>query len=285
MSMAQLQFSYAGSGGFTPLPLADLSGGYRHGARHVAGMARQHEQGGQISALAEKEGREALSRGAALRAPDAGGSAKRPSRRGARAQRPCRVACADLRFSQFCERRAFSVDSVYRPRRQYQPAQRVARPREAERVGRRQLATPLRRGLAGRAFCLRQETNAYGILPPRNGAAMCRAGGPAPPSGTWGDHPPLPDALTLACQERRRACPRWCGSWNQTSATGWRCPWRGLGAELASRAKTPCFIGLPACPCNLTDSLSYDLTLSDITTERKRSRVRTRPVFVRHMRP
>ena len=57
-------------------------------------------------------------------------------------------------------------------------------------------------------FILRQETNAYGILP----ASQWRGytpdpEAPPPPSGTWGDHPPLPDALTLACQEAAQGLP------------------------------------------------------------------------------
>lgn len=51
-------------------------------------------------------------------------------------------------------------------------------------------------------FSLRQLTNAYAILPPTQWRGF-RATPPAPPPspGTWGDHPPLPDAITQACQE------------------------------------------------------------------------------------
>jgi hypothetical protein len=50
---------------------------------------------------------------------------------------------------------------------------------------------------------LRQETNAYGILPATQWRGYTLPPEPpAPLSGTWGDHPPLPDAITLACQEK-----------------------------------------------------------------------------------
>ncbi len=51
-------------------------------------------------------------------------------------------------------------------------------------------------------FTLRQLTNAYAVLPPSQWLGF-RADPPAPPPppGTWGDHPPLPDAVTLACRE------------------------------------------------------------------------------------
>ena len=54
----------------------------------------------------------------------------------------------------------------------------------------------------GGRFVLRQQTNAYGVLP----ASQWRgyeppAAPPAPFAGSWGDHPPLPDPLACACQE------------------------------------------------------------------------------------
>ena len=57
-------------------------------------------------------------------------------------------------------------------------------------------------------FILRQETNAYGILPASQWRGYTpEPEAPAPQSGTWGDHPPLPDALTLACQEAPQGLP------------------------------------------------------------------------------
>jgi hypothetical protein len=51
-------------------------------------------------------------------------------------------------------------------------------------------------------FTLRQLTNAYAVLPPTQWRGF-RPTPPAPPPmpGTWGEHPPLPDTLTRACQE------------------------------------------------------------------------------------
>ncbi len=53
-------------------------------------------------------------------------------------------------------------------------------------------------------FVLEQETNAYAVLPAtqwRGYAMPAPVAGPMP--GTWGDHPPLPDLLTQAAQERQ----------------------------------------------------------------------------------
>jgi hypothetical protein len=57
-------------------------------------------------------------------------------------------------------------------------------------------------------FILRQETNAYGILP----ASQWRDYAPEPPppaptGDTWGATPPLPDAITLACHEAAQGLP------------------------------------------------------------------------------
>ncbi len=57
-------------------------------------------------------------------------------------------------------------------------------------------------------FVLRQETNAYGILPAtqwRGYAPQPEA--PAPTGDTWGATPPLPDAITLACHEAAQGLP------------------------------------------------------------------------------
>jgi len=52
-------------------------------------------------------------------------------------------------------------------------------------------------------FTLRQLTNAYAVLPPTQWLGFRpEPAAPPPMPGTWGDHPPLPDALTQACQEK-----------------------------------------------------------------------------------
>lgn len=53
-------------------------------------------------------------------------------------------------------------------------------------------------------FVLEQDTNAYAVLPATQwrGYAV-PAPVPPPAAGTWGDHPPLPDLLTQAMQERQ----------------------------------------------------------------------------------
>jgi hypothetical protein len=51
-------------------------------------------------------------------------------------------------------------------------------------------------------FVLRQQTNAYGVLPASQWRGYAPpAAPPAPFPGSWGDHAPLPDPLTCACQE------------------------------------------------------------------------------------
>ena len=51
-------------------------------------------------------------------------------------------------------------------------------------------------------FSLEQETNAYAVLPTSQWIGYQAPPDPPPPvSGTWGDHPPLPDPITLACQD------------------------------------------------------------------------------------
>ena len=50
-------------------------------------------------------------------------------------------------------------------------------------------------------FVLRQQTNAYAVLPASQWRGYVPPAAPPPFAGTWGDHPPLPDSLTRACQE------------------------------------------------------------------------------------
>ena len=53
-------------------------------------------------------------------------------------------------------------------------------------------------------FRLVQETNAYASLPPSHWRGYHEPPPPPPPEpGTWGDHPPLPDAITQAAEEIR----------------------------------------------------------------------------------
>jgi hypothetical protein len=54
-------------------------------------------------------------------------------------------------------------------------------------------------------FRLRQRTNAYGLLPPSQWVGYREQPEPPPPEpGTWGDHPPIPDAITAAVAEITR---------------------------------------------------------------------------------
>ena len=138
----------------------------------------------------------------------------------------------------------------------------------------------------GRFICGRKRTPTASC-PPRNGAAMCRSRRPRRRRPAHGAIiRPCPTRLPLPAKRRRRACPRWCGSWKPTSATGWRCPWRGLAERSASRAKPRVLSGCqPVYVTSLEDSLLCPNPFRHHHREEKRSRVRTRPVFVRHMRP
>ena len=57
----------------------------------------------------------------------------------------------------------------------------------------------------GGRFTLEQETNAYAVLPPSQWLFFKprRTEPPPPQPGTWGDHPPLPDLMTQAQDDRR----------------------------------------------------------------------------------
>lgn len=53
-------------------------------------------------------------------------------------------------------------------------------------------------------FQLKQITNAYVILPPSQWKGFkARPEAPPPDPGTWGDHPPLPDAVEQALDDRK----------------------------------------------------------------------------------
>jgi hypothetical protein len=61
-------------------------------------------------------------------------------------------------------------------------------------------------------FTLRQESNAYAVLPPtqwQGFAFLCppKPAAPQPEAGTWGDHPALPDPLTQAVATAARGGP------------------------------------------------------------------------------
>jgi hypothetical protein len=58
-------------------------------------------------------------------------------------------------------------------------------------------------------FTLKQESNAYAVLPSSQWNGFSEPPpGPPPEAGTWGDHPPLPTALELASIVRRKGGDR-----------------------------------------------------------------------------
>ena len=52
-------------------------------------------------------------------------------------------------------------------------------------------------------FCLKQDTNAYAVLPPSQWLGFLEHEAPPPPPWTWGATPPLPSVIEQAATERR----------------------------------------------------------------------------------
>jgi hypothetical protein len=58
-------------------------------------------------------------------------------------------------------------------------------------------------------FCLEQDTNAYGVVPPSQWLGFVdQPEAPPPHASTWGAAPPLPDAVTQAAEEMRHGARR-----------------------------------------------------------------------------
>jgi hypothetical protein len=57
-------------------------------------------------------------------------------------------------------------------------------------------------------FCLEQDTNAYGVLPPSQWHGFIEDEAPPPHPATWGATPPLPDPITQAAEEMRHGARR-----------------------------------------------------------------------------
>jgi hypothetical protein len=90
---------------------------------------------------------------------------------------------------------------------------------------------------AGR-YCRAQLTNAYGIIQPSQWRGFTPTPeAPPPQPGTWGDHPPLPDQITLAADELRHGARR--------TALAMLDAGDDLARALASFARSAGFTGLP----------------------------------------
>jgi hypothetical protein len=90
---------------------------------------------------------------------------------------------------------------------------------------------------AGR-YCRAQLTNAYGIIPPSQWLGFAPPPEPPPPQpGTWGDHPPMPDQITLAIDELGHGAAR--------TALAMLDAGDEVAQALASYARTAGFSGLP----------------------------------------
>jgi hypothetical protein len=83
-----------------------------------------------------------------------------------------------------------------------------------------------------------QLTNAYAIIQPSQWRGYSPAPeAPPPQPGTWGDHPPLPDQLTLATDELRHGARRTALAMLEAGDD--------LARALASYARSVGFTGLP----------------------------------------
>lgn len=100
-------------------------------------------------------------------------------------------------------------------------------------------------------FRLRQASNAYTVLPASQWRGYrAQAEPPAPESGTWGDHPPLPDALALAARERHAEAPHTViGLLETETDNALTRSLARLGRALLARA-TPGVTGVPAWQSN-----------------------------------
>jgi hypothetical protein len=90
-------------------------------------------------------------------------------------------------------------------------------------------------------FVLRQQTNAYGVLPASQWRGYAPpAAPPAPFAGSWGGFA-LPCPIRSPAPARRPASRRWRGCWAAILTTGSRRRLAGWGAS--SWARKPSFIG------------------------------------------
>ena len=209
MSMTQLQFSYASSGGFTPLPVGGLVAGLTGTARAVWPVWRDSTRKEvKFQPLPKKKAvrlyHEALRFERQTRA-----AAPKGHQDGALGRSGLLVLHTLIfDFLNFATGALFpSIASI---------AHAAGTSESSVKRGLAKLKASgvvnwLRRCAEdwqdGR-FILRQETNAYGILPASQWRGYTpEPEAPPPPSGTWGDHPPLPDAITLACQEKAQGLP------------------------------------------------------------------------------
>lgn len=166
----------------------------------MAGVARQHPRGCSLRAVAEEGSGAALAQGAPLRPADAhhGQARRRDGRTG--------LAVLYVLLFDFLDYATGRLDPSYDAIARKAGVCRRAAVNAVHRLKTLGLLHWQRRcredtGESGR-FRLTQETNAYAVLSP-----ACWRGyhepPPAPPPepGTWGDHPPLPDAITAAADE------------------------------------------------------------------------------------
>jgi len=213
MSMAQLQFSYAGSGGFTPLPAHQAQGGFIHSFARTASAVWPVWR----DSVCKEVKFQPLPKKKAVRLYHEARRFERQTRAaapkghqdGALGRNGLAVLHALIfDFLNFATGALFpSIASI---------AHAAGTSESSVKRGLAKLKASgvvnwLRRCAEdwqdGR-FVLRQETNAYAILPASQWHGYApEPEAPAPQSGTWGDHPPLPDAITLACHEAAQGLP------------------------------------------------------------------------------
>ena len=209
MSMTQLQFSYAGSGGFIPLPLGGLVAGLTGTARAVWPVWRDSSRKEVKFQPLPKKKAARLYHEARRFERQTRAAAPKGHQDGALGRSGLMVLHTLIfDFLNFATGALFpSIASIAHAAGTSESSVKrgLAKLKESGVVNwLRRCAEDWQDG----RFILRQETNAYGILPASQWRGYTpEPEAPAPQSGTWGDHPPLPDALTLACQEAAQGLP------------------------------------------------------------------------------
>jgi hypothetical protein len=199
--MTQLQFSYAGSGGFTPLPLGGLVTGLTGTARAVWPVWRDSTRKEvKFQPLPKKKATRLYHEARRFERQTRNQSGHQDGALGRNGLAVLHALIFDfLNYATgalFPSIKAIAYAANISPR---SVSRGLAKLKSCGVVNwLRRCAEDWQDG----RFVLRQETNAYGILPATQwrGYAL-EPEAPAPTGDTWGAQPPLPTCLESACQE------------------------------------------------------------------------------------
>ncbi len=213
MSMAQLQFSYAGSGGFAPLPPRHVRGGLVAGLTSTASAVWPVWR----DSVCKEVKFQPLPKKKAVRLYHEARRFERQTRAAAPKGRQDGalgrngLAVLHALIFDFLD---YATGTLFPSLASIAHAANIS-PRSVSRGLAKLKASGVVNWLRRCAedwqngrFVLRQETNAYGILPATQWRGYAPEPEAPPPTGdTWGATPPLPDALTLACHEAAQGLP------------------------------------------------------------------------------